>query len=190
MIKFLDSARSPAIIVMALLTFSTHAAENEPCMPAATITAHVTVVRDGRTLLLDDGRELRLAGVEVSDASRTALQALASGRMLQIGNAGVGYDRYGRLFGFAFVDGARQSLQAALLEQGAARVSGRVGDKSCAEALLARERAARKAHRGLWADPNFAALQAHNVIGIQAEKGRFALVEGKVLSVHESGSTI
>jgi hypothetical protein len=65
-----------------------------------------------------------------------------------------------------------------------------VGDKACADALLSAERAARGARRGLWADPNFAPLSAENLTRLQAERGRFALVEGKVLSVRESGSTI
>ena len=42
----------------------------------------------------------------------------------------------------------------------------------------------------MWADPNFAPLSAENLAGLQAERGRFALVEGKVLSVRESGATI
>jgi hypothetical protein len=71
-----------------------------------------------------------------------------------------------------------------------ARVSARIGDKACAEALLATERAAREARRGLWADPNFAPLRAENLIRLQSERGHFTLVEGKVLSVRESGATI
>ena len=55
---------------------------------------------------------------------------------------------------------------------------------------MSAERAARAARRGIWADPNFAPLSAENVAGLQAERGRFALVEGKVLSVRESGATI
>src|SRR3989304_3971226 len=49
---------------------------------------------------------------------------------------------------------------------------------------------ARAAGRGLWADPNFAPLRAENLPRLQAEKGHFALIEGKVLSVRESGATI
>jgi hypothetical protein len=69
-------------------------------------------------------------------------------------------------------------------------VSARPGDKACADALLSAESAARAAGRGFWADPNFAPLSAENLSGLQAERGRFALVEGKVLSVYESGATI
>jgi hypothetical protein len=91
---------------------------------------------------------------------------------------------------FAFVEDGQQSLQQALLERGFARVSARSGSKACAEALLTSERAARAANRGLWADPNFAPLQVENLARLSAQRGHFALVEGKVLSVRESGATI
>jgi hypothetical protein len=66
----------------------------------------------------------------------------------------------------------------------------RPGGKACDEALLTAERAARAAHRGLWADPNLAPLQVENLAKLTAEQGRFAPVEGKVLSVRENGATI
>jgi hypothetical protein len=44
--------------------------------------------------------------------------------------------------------------------------------------------------RGLWADPNFAPLPPDNLARLRAERGRFTIIEGKVLSVRESGSTI
>ena len=69
-------------------------------------------------------------------------------------------------------------------------MSANVGDKACTDALLSAERAARVVRRGLWADPNFAPLSAENLTRLQAERGRFALVEGKALSVRESGATI
>ena len=167
-----------------------NAAAQEPCKLTAIGTANVAAVRDGRTLLLDDGRELRLAAIEVSDDSRDALQTLVGSGPLRLERLGAEHDRYGRLVAFAFAGDARQSVQQALLEQGQARVSARIGDKACADALLTAERAARAGPRGLWADPNFAPLQAENLARLQAERGHFALVEGKVLSVRESGATI
>ena len=56
--------------------------------------------------------------------------------------------------------------------------------------MLTTETAARAAKRGLWADPNFAPLPADHVTELAAERGHFVLVEGKVLSVRESGGTI
>jgi endonuclease YncB( thermonuclease family) len=186
--------RSPSHLVIASVAMTAllvcNAAAQELCKLAAFGTATVAAVRDGRTLLLDDGRELRLAAIEAGDAGRGALQSLIAEHPLRLERLGAEHDRYGRLVAFAFPGDAAQSLQAALLEQGQARVSGRVGDKACAEALLRTERTARAAGRGLWADPNFAPLQAENLSRLQAERGHFALVEGKVLSVRESGATI
>ncbi len=70
-------------------------------------TANVATVRDGRTLLLGDGRELRLAGIEVADDSRAALQALVAGHPLRLERLGPEQDRYGRLVAFAFVGDAK-----------------------------------------------------------------------------------
>ena len=166
------------------------AAAQAPCKLTAIGAADVAAVRDGRTLMLVDGRELRLAGIEAGEDSRDALRALAGGGPLRLERLGVENDRYGRLVAFAFAGDERQSLQAGLLTQGRARVTARIGDKACAEALLTMEKAARLARRGLWADPNFAPLQAENLDRLQAERGQFALVEGKVLSVRESGATL
>jgi hypothetical protein len=152
--------------------------------------AKVTAVRDDGTLMLGDGRELKLAGVEVAGGSRDVLQALASGQLLRLERLGPEVDRYGRVVAFAFTSDSQQSLQTALLTQGRARVSARIGQKACADGLLAAERVARTERRGLWADPNFAPLQAEDLTALQTKRGHFALVEGKVLSVRESGATI
>ncbi len=121
----------------------------------------------------------------------TRCKTLTTGQALRLESLGAAeHDRYGRVVAFAFTGDAQQSVQQVLLEQGRARVSARVGDKACADALLSAERAAREAHRGLWADPNFAPLSAENLSRLQTERGHFALVEGKVLSVRESGATI
>lgn len=150
----------------------------------------VAGVRDGRTLMLDDGRELRLAGIETAAGGHSALRQLADGQTLRLERLGPAADRYGRLVAFAFLPEAVRPVQQVLLEQGEALVSARIGDKACADALLATERGARAAKRGLWADPNFAPLSSENLPALEAARGRFALVEGKVLSVRESGAII
>ena len=171
------------------------AAAQEQCRLEPLASATVAAVRDGRTLMLNDGRELRLAAIESpggnqAAAAKSALVALAAGETLTLRRLGSGSDRYGRLNAFAFLPDGDESLQEALLETGQAMVSARVGDKACAYMLLATERAARAGRRGLWADPNFAPLPADKPDRIAAKRGQFALVEGKVLSVHVSGATI
>src|SRR4029077_4729760 len=43
---------------------------------------------------------------------------------------------------------------------------------------------------GLWGDPRYLPKPAENLAQLAAERGRFTLVEGKVVSVRESGGTI
>jgi endonuclease YncB( thermonuclease family) len=180
------SAMSRLVLATAATAFVSGATAQEACKLPGLGTATVAGVRDGRTLLLTDGRELRLAAIEANDASGAALNTLAAGKMLRLEKLGPEQDRYGRVVAIAYTDDARESLQQVMLAQGEARVSARVGDRPCAELLLKAERAARAAVRGLWAHPNFAPLPSHDVTGITAVRGQFALIEGKVLSVRRA----
>jgi endonuclease YncB( thermonuclease family) len=164
-------------------------------------------ILDGRTFVLDNGREIRLAGIEVpplaqpqgqgpapdGSAARDALAALLSGVPIVLKQADAQKtDRYGRLVAYAFVkrDGADHAVQADLVAAGQARVAARVGSRACALELLRAETAARKAKLGLWASSYYDLLHADSPTDVLAEQGRFALVEGRVLSVRESGATI
>jgi endonuclease YncB( thermonuclease family) len=158
-----------------------------PCQGAPAGTGIVTAVRDGRTFTLADGREIRLSGIE-APADGAALRALVAGRNVRLER--VNDDRYGRVIAFAALNDNPELLQLALLKAGQARVAARAGTKACAAFFLAAERSARTERLGLWADPNFAPLSSQNLTILAAELGQFALVEGQVLSVRESGATI
>jgi hypothetical protein len=56
--------------------------------------------------------------------------------------------------------------------------------------LLGREQAARAAKLGLWANSYYQVLDTETPADVLAQRGRFALVEGRVVSVRESGATI
>jgi hypothetical protein len=88
------------------------------------------------------------------------------------------------------MDGGERWVQAEMVASGHARVSARVGDAACAAALLRAERAAREGKLGLWAEPVYVMPNAEDHAAVAAERGRFTLVQGKVLSVRESGGTI
>lgn len=177
-------------MVVAILALTPLAAAAESaCGGKDVASGTVASIRDGRTLLLADGREVRLAAIE-TPANGAALAALAQGRTLTLKVGAEASDRYGRVVAFAVPEAATQSLQESLLAAGQARVSARIGGKSCAAALLTIEKQARAARRGLWADPNFAPLPADDYRRLRAETGHFVLVEGKVLSVRTSGATI
>ena len=163
-------------------------------------------VIDGRTFVLDDGREVRLAAIEVPPltppmqtgaapggaAAKEALEALAGGDEVVLRRAEVLSDRYGRLVAYAYAvrDGDELFVQGELIASGFARVAERAGNRACAAELVHREAAARQAKLGLWADPYYQVLNAETPADVLAHKGRFALVEGKVVSVRESGATI
>jgi endonuclease YncB( thermonuclease family) len=164
-------------------------------------------ILDAGTFALEDGREIRLAGIEVpalagpqgnnptadGGAARDALTALLSDVLITVKQAEpLKTDRYGRLFGYASArrDGADHPVQAELISAGYARVAARVGGRACALELLRAETAARKAKLGLWGSSYYDSLNADSPTDVLAEQGRFALVQGRVLSVRESGATI
>lgn len=163
------------------------------CLPHNAIAATVKSVTDGRTFTLADGRVVRLATIEAPQAvAPDALAALIGGREITLSPLAPLSDRYGRLNMRAFVlrGGAPQLVEAALVAQGFALTMPRAGDAGCTALLMAAERVARAGKLGLWADPSYSNLQAENPAAVLAAQGRFAVVEGKVLSVRRSGGTV
>jgi endonuclease YncB( thermonuclease family) len=168
----------------------------------------VVNVLDGRSFLLADGREIRLAGIEVplppltgadgaragaAKAARAALAAILDEQTVELRQSGAAVDRYGRVVAYAYLigdDGTEASAADEMLSRGFAQVSARVGERACAEALWARERTARTAKLGLWGEPYYVVMGAQRLAAYKVEPGQFSVVEGKVLSVRESGGTI
>jgi endonuclease YncB( thermonuclease family) len=154
----------------------------------------VVEVIDARSFRLQDGREIRLAGIEPAAtgapiANRgAALAALILGQQVRLLGEDDSPDRYGRQPAFVFLEGADTPVQGLLLAQGAALVSGTVTDKDCASVLTAAEAAARQDKRGAWADPT-AIKNTESPGDILTRIGRFTVVEGKVLSVRQAGAT-
>ena len=82
-----------------------------------------------RSFRLDDGREVRLAGIERAGtdkaSARTALATLVSGRHVTLHGEDDAPDRYGRQPAFVFADGSETSVQGEMLRRGEALVSDR-----------------------------------------------------------------
>src|SRR5262249_3845996 len=87
-----------------------------PCGGGAIARGVVRKLLDGRTFVLEDGREVRLAAIEVpalappqgsapsqGRAAAAALDALAGGDEVVLRKGEAGSDRYGRLFAYAYV---------------------------------------------------------------------------------------
>ncbi len=103
--------------------------------------AQVVEVIDGDTLLLDDGRPVRLVGIQspklplgrtgfeawpLAEEAKAALSKLTLGREVGLGYGGRQIDRHGRALAHLYLlDGAGEAgiwVQGALLEAGMARV--------------------------------------------------------------------
>ena len=152
----------------------------------------VAAIIDARSFRLEDGREIRLAGIEPVTAEKSreisALSAIVAGREVTLSGEDDTPDRYGRQPAFAFLTSSETPVQAELLARGEALVSGDVADKDCASVLTSAEAAGRAAKKGIWADP--AAIKNTESPGdILTGIGRFTVVEGRVLSVRQAGAT-
>ena len=152
----------------------------------------VAAVIDARTFRLEDGREVRLAGIEPASFEKpkgaAELSAILIGREVILRAEDDAPDRYGRQTAFVFLATSESPVQALLLSRGEALVSAAVTDKECAAVLTSAETIGRQARHGAWADPA-AIKNAESPGDILAEIGRFTVVEGKVLSVRQAGAT-
>ncbi|MEA2879328.1 MAG: hypothetical protein QOF14_4524 [Hyphomicrobiales bacterium] len=147
----------------------------------------VGAIIDVRSFRMDDGREVRLAGIELVTDSTAALASLVMGETVTLHGETDAPDRYGRQPAFVFLDEADKTVQGMLLERGEALASGTVSDKACAAEIAAAEAVARQAGRGVWAE-RAAIKNAESPDDILARVGQFTVVEGKVLSVRQAGS--
>jgi endonuclease YncB( thermonuclease family) len=181
----------PTALALSVVTF-TPTAFAAPCAPPPQGEGHVAEIIDGRSFRLSDGREIRLAGIEPSGATKeertTALSAILANRDVSLGGNDDAPDRYGRQTAFVYLPPSETPVQEQLVAAGAALVLPDVEDKDCATALLSAESEARRAQRGTWAE-NSVIKNAESPDDILAGVGHFVVVEGKVLSVRQAGAT-
>lgn len=158
-----------------------------PCLEGAQ-AARVESVPDARSLTLDDGRVLRIAGLEPFDlvdpgledaeaALRERVRELALGQPVLVRLA-ADEDRYGRYPALIAAGGAL--LQEALASEGLA-VAFAGGDAlPCFGRILAAEAAARRAARGYWSDSPLPKAEPE---ALEPWIGHFTIFEGNILSV-------
>ena len=152
----------------------------------------VAGVTEALDLLADDGRVLRLAGIDPhrDPQAQAALSGWLAGASVTLAILSPRPDRWGRTP--AVVHGPGASPDAApvlvaemLVDAGLARVRPLGEGRACMPALLAAEEAARHAKAGLWADPRHRVLRAADVAELRARAGTFVLVEGRVSRIGE-----
>lgn len=101
-------------------------------LPVQAEDAQVRWVPDGDTIHLEDGRRVRLLGIDAPELgrdktpdqyyareSRDALRRLIDGRRIRLETDGQGEDRYGRLLAYVFLPDGRMANEV-LVEQGLA----------------------------------------------------------------------
>jgi len=184
-----------AVITALLLASATPAragdgpAIPEPLAPGEPGT--VTEIVDGDTLFLDDGREIRLVGIQapklplgragfeawpLSGEAKAALAGLAKGKRVTPAYGGRRMDRHERKLAHLFrADGAW--LQAEMLRRGMARVYSFADNRALIRALQAIERDARRANKGIWAKPYY---RIRTTTEVREDIGSFQLVMGRV----------
>jgi endonuclease YncB( thermonuclease family) len=162
------------------------------CALEAQGEGRVDSVIDARSIRLQDGREVKLSGIEPVPSRRDiaveVLSRMLAGHEVRLHGDSDAPDRYGRQPALVFVDGSTAPVQSQILARGEALVAAdSPGD--CRAELLAAEAEARRGRQGVWSDPA-AIKNAENSGDILARMGQFTLVEGKVVSVREAGATL
>lgn len=152
-------------------------------------------------LHLDDGTRVRLAAVHVPQSphrnrraawppaqrARAVLADRLLGRVVSLHWSGPVQDRHRRRVAHVVraADGAW--AQRMLVEEGLVRVLTFADERLLASPLLAAEAEARRAMRGLWADPTFAVRRPDTVATVL---GTFQVVEGRVRAAAEVRGTL
>ncbi len=152
----------------------------------------VKMVTDGDTLVLEDGAIVRLVGIQapklplgrkqfkawpLAEEAREALVALTQDRTVQPGFGGARADRHGRVLAHLYRQPDGLWLQGEMLRLGLARVYTFSDNIALSADMLALEREARAAKRGIWADEFYAVRSPDVLAGLQDS---FQLVQGKV----------
>ncbi len=161
-------------------------------------TSKIRYIHDGDTLRLNDGRKIRLIGINTPELAhdgkpaetfafeaKNALKSLfKNDKSIALVHGKDKKDRYGRLLAHAFLtDG--QNVQATLLKQGVANAITMPPNTLFASCYLEMERYARCNNKGLW--KNTSILEAKN---LKNQHKGFHLVKGKVESINSNSKGI
>ncbi len=160
-------------------------------------TARVVAVDERLNVALQDGRLVRLGGVDAPDpergapetakAARDFLAARLVGREAELSLLAGGTDRWGRVVADLSIaespGGSLGSAASALLAAGFARVRPEFETRGCSAGRLAVEDGARRAGLGIWRDPEYSPIQASDASELRRRDGQFVVIEGKVRRV-------
>ncbi len=134
-----------------------------PIEPRESITARVTRVIDGDSIVLDDGSKVRYIGIDTpekgepfsSEATRNN-EELVEGKTVRLVTGKDPKDQYGRILAYVYVEahGDEVLVNKAQIRDGFATYYEVSPNISRREELLHAQVEARDDHRGMWGQPN------------------------------------
>lgn len=177
------------ILALSLLPAGAPAAERFACNAASRESVRLASVGDRLDVFLADGRMIYFPTLEPPRPSPGArnrpkavaaeLASLLAGKDLALQRLGPP-DRWGRIPSRLFVPGEDAPADEILAGAGLAMAGIEAG--ACGASVRTAEATARAEKLGLWADPDFAVLEADERRDLSGRAGTMALVEGRVAS--------
>ena len=175
-----------AFVVFSIWIVSGYTLGSDCPLPADPQSVDIRRVYDGDTLLLNDGRKVRLIGINTPELGRSgqpdqplAIQATAAARRLLKGQNPVrlqlgsqSKDHYGRVLGHIFLANDR-NLEAELLKQGLGFAISIPPNLSLRDCLNQAERGARQAKLGVWDEPYYQPIPASSLNRHSGGFGRY-----------------
>lgn len=193
--------RTAALLVLFLLAPASGRAQPLADGGRATVTAVV----DGDTVVLNDGRQVRLPGLQapklplgrkgfrewpLAKASKAHLEKLVLNRPVTLRFGGARRDRHGRTLAHLFRDdggGAETWIQGAMLEAGMARLYTFPDNRALVDGMRLAERKARDARRGMWSLDHY---RVRAPDGLARDIGTFQIVAGTIADAAKVKGTV
>lgn len=160
--------------------------------------ATIVEVLNPETLVLEDGRTVRLVGlfmpptqtrwartIGIRKKLMAALKERLVGQNVRLRRGGRKRDRYGRLLAHVFLirEDKHQWVQQALVAQGLAMAISFPDNRACVRQLQHSEHLARKQDAGFWKEGLFRVRNASDPASMRALSNTFQIVEGTVRAV-------
>ena len=201
--RFLRGTTLISTAAFALLASTTLACEGLVMAPGGVVVE----VTDGDTVVLNDGRKVRMIGTQapklplgredfetwpLAPEAQKALADLVLNKTVRLGFGGEEIDRHERVLAHVFVetDAGEVWTQLFMVSAGLARVYSFPDNRQCLEPLFAAEARARAERLGIWANPYYSVRAADRPGELLDRVGHYELVEGRVLLADRSGSRI
>jgi micrococcal nuclease len=191
MLRAMKVRRFLPLLALLLLPVAAAAVPVPAGAPAPSGSVRVAAVTDGDTLELSDGTTVRLVGLQapklplgrpgfrewpLAQEARRALEAVTLGRTVALRPGTAPVDRWQRRLAHLERDDGLW-VQGEMLRLGWARVYTFADNRLLAAEMLALERAARAARRGIWAHPYYALVAPERTPRLLDS---FQIVEGLV----------